>query len=79
MDSVKMDLETGLARHFYFYPMANAALLFALCSDLSFAVSKITRVATYPTQNTGIGTAPIQLFIFFALPFLIEYFCFDKP
>jgi hypothetical protein len=59
--------------------MANAALILFVtdgqcradfCSDLSFAVSKITRVATYPTQNTGIGTAPIHLSIFFAFPFL---------
>jgi hypothetical protein len=72
-----MDLETRLARHFYADAMANAALFF--CSDISFAVSKITRVATYPTQNTGIGMAPNQLFIFFALPFLLKYFSFDKP
>jgi hypothetical protein len=67
--------------------MANAALILFVtggqcradfCSDLSFAVSKITRVATYPTQNTGIGMALIQLFIFFALPFLLKYFYFDK-
>jgi hypothetical protein len=41
MDSVKMDLQTGLARHFYADAMANAALIFAVTSLLRYRRSPV--------------------------------------